>query len=110
MLHAGLRVSEVAHLEVSDVDLGAGTLRVRAGKGNRDRVLPINTILKAALGAYLGVRPVSGDRHLFLAIHGAGYGVGGLQALVRSYGQRAGVQGLSPHRLRHHFCRAVLAK
>jgi integrase/recombinase XerC len=60
------------------------------------------------LGAYLAVRPVSGDRHLFLASHGGGFGVGGLQALVRAYGQRAHITGLSPHRLRHHFCRSLL--
>jgi site-specific recombinase XerD len=108
MLLAGLRVSEVAHLETSDVDLGAATVWVRAGKGNRDRVVPANAELLAALGAYLAVRPVSAERTLFLASHGGGFGVGGLQALVRSYGQRARIAGLSPHRLRHHFCRSLL--
>jgi site-specific recombinase XerD len=49
MLYAGLRISEVAALCWRDVDLDAGTLMIRDGKGGKDRVLPIHVKLTAEL-------------------------------------------------------------
>lgn len=49
MLYAGLRISEVAALRWRDVDLDAGELQVRDGKGGKDRSLPIHSRLAAEL-------------------------------------------------------------
>jgi len=49
MLYAGLRLSEVASLKWQDVDLDAGTLTVRKGKGGHSRVIPLHDRLKADL-------------------------------------------------------------
>lgn len=49
MLYAGLRLSEVAHLMWRDVDLDAGVLTVRKGKGRKDRALPIHERLAVNL-------------------------------------------------------------
>ena len=62
----GLRSSEVAGLELDDVDWATGCLRVR-GKGGRDGVLPLPPDVGEAIAAYLqDGRPASGDRHVFL--------------------------------------------
>ena len=43
---AGLRVSELVRLRVQDVDVGRGTVTVRGGKGNKDRVTVLPKILR----------------------------------------------------------------
>ncbi len=58
MVQLGLRCVEVARLEVTDVDFGARSLRVR-GKGSHERVLPITEECWDALGEYLGRHPAS---------------------------------------------------
>jgi integrase/recombinase XerD len=52
---AGLRVSEVAGLKVSDVDFGRRIMRVR-GKGDKDRLVPISEVARDVLLLYLGDR------------------------------------------------------
>src|SRR5438067_13742957 len=42
MLDAGLRASEVLNLKVTDIDLMSGKLKVREGKGKKDRILWLN--------------------------------------------------------------------
>lgn len=49
MLFAGLRIAEAAALDWRDVDLDAGTLYVREGKGGNDRTVPIHPRLRLAL-------------------------------------------------------------
>jgi site-specific recombinase XerD len=54
----GLRSGECARLDVADLDLAAGTLLVRDGKGRKDRMVPVPGRAAAALAAYLrDVRP-----------------------------------------------------
>jgi integrase/recombinase XerD len=54
----GLRRGECVRLDVADLDLAAGTLLVRDGKGRKDRMVPVPGRAAAALAAYLrDVRP-----------------------------------------------------
>lgn len=50
---AGLRSQECCSLELDDLDRQAETLRVRRGKGGKDRLLPLGTTLARVLGRYL---------------------------------------------------------
>jgi site-specific recombinase XerD len=62
-LLTGLRVAELAALELAHLDLAAGTLRVVRGKGGKDREVPIIPRLAGILRAYLDdVRPRLLDR------------------------------------------------
>ncbi len=61
-IFAGLRKSELLNLEVGDVDLDTNTIAVRAGKGNKDRLVPMAPRLKLYLEAYLKERRASGAR------------------------------------------------
>src|SRR5690606_10312653 len=58
---AGLRVSELCALDLDDLDRdrfpGAAVIQVRAGKGGKDRVVPIGSAAVAATDQYLAVRP-----------------------------------------------------
>lgn len=51
----GLRISEVLHLEVEDVDLGSGVLTVREGKFNKDRLVPMAPSITLRLRRYAAV-------------------------------------------------------
>lgn len=67
MCDLGLRVGEVIALTLDDIDWRQGILKVPAGKGRRERLLPLPDRLGQAITAYLRQgRPDSADRHLFL--------------------------------------------
>ncbi|MCD5324111.1 MULTISPECIES: tyrosine-type recombinase/integrase [Pontibacillus] len=53
MANTGLRVSECTNLKIADVDLKGNLIHVIAGKGNKDRVVPISKKLKPYLVEYL---------------------------------------------------------
>jgi integrase/recombinase XerD len=55
-LNTGLRVSEIVKLLVEDVDLVGGELLVRAGKGDKDRMVPLPSHLLRELEAWVGTR------------------------------------------------------
>jgi site-specific recombinase XerD len=111
MLHGGLRVGEITALRISDLDLEPGHERilVRAGKGDRDRVVPLNAVVREALAAWLAVRPMAADDHLFLGQRGQALAANTIQQMMRAYGERAGIGRLTPHMLRHSFARGLVA-
>jgi integrase len=62
----GLRPSEVLRLRLQDLDWTTGSVLIRAGKTNRERVLPLPEDAGAALASYLReARPVSTERAVF---------------------------------------------
>jgi integrase/recombinase XerC len=106
---SGLRVSELAGLDLGDVDLDRGEARV-LGKGRKERVVPLGSKSIEALRAWLGARSsvvhaklrTQDPRALFLSPRGARLGVRQIQSLVRKYGVLgAGRADLHPHALRH---------
>ncbi|MCP4107404.1 MAG: tyrosine-type recombinase/integrase [Desulfobacteraceae bacterium] len=78
MYSAGIRVGELVSLEVSDPDFDTRVLRIRRGKGNVQRIVPLGTSALRHLKMYLQeVRPVSvqkkpDEKHLFLNESGTG--------------------------------------
>jgi integrase/recombinase XerD len=106
----GLRACEVAKLELGDVDWRAGELAVR-GKQARDERLPLPADVGEALFDYLAHgRPDRKDPHLFLTARAPIGALTGhtIAMLVRSAAQRAGLQPLGVHRLRHTVATEVL--
>ncbi len=105
---SGLRVSELAGLDMADVDLPGGTVRVR-GKGNKERIAPLGRAAVRAIEAYLSVRASLVRRGaalhptaVFVSTRGARIGVRQVQVLVHRYGALgAGRADLHPHALRH---------
>jgi integrase/recombinase XerC len=106
---SGLRVSELAGLDLDAVSLGDFTLRV-FGKGKKERVVPLGKKSEEALRAYLAHRPElrhpktgTQDRSaLFLSHLGRRLGVRWVQKLVHRYGALGtGRPDLHPHALRH---------
>jgi integrase/recombinase XerD len=110
---AGLRISELTGLDVDDVDLEAGSVRV-VGKGRKERIVPIGSHASAAIGAYLSrSRPalVSGRSRaaLFLNARGGRLTRQGCAGILRAWTRRAGLSApVTPHTLRHSFATHLL--
>jgi integrase/recombinase XerD len=110
---AGLRVSELVALDVDDMDLEEGSVRV-IGKGNKERVVPLGRYARDALGAYLTrARPSLASRTsrsaLFLNHRGGRLTRQGCDRLLRGHARRAGLtKRISPHVLRHSFATHLL--
>jgi len=101
----GLRVAEVAGLDVESVDFVAGTVRV-LGKGRKRRTVHLVESTTAAIRSWLAVRDAEGPA-LFVAMdHNAGgerLSTNGLRYIVDGYLERLGLKadGVSCHSLRH---------
>jgi site-specific recombinase XerD len=100
LAHTGVRISELLNLRLADCDLNGQRLRIQAGKGNRDRVIPLTDHLVACLQAYLVVREPAATDHL-LIYKGAAVKAHLVPDRLRRFGHKAQVEPLSPHRLRH---------
>jgi site-specific recombinase XerD len=108
--HTGLRVGELCHLRLGDIAISErkGEVLVRAGKGNKDRTVPLNNDVRRALVAYLAVRPTVAHDYLFVGQRGAPLQPQGVQEVVAKYARRAGLPEVTPHVLRHTFAKHVL--
>jgi integrase len=112
MFETGVRVGEVVALEIGDLNLANGLVRVRRGKGGIGRVVQIGPAAVEALRRYLALR----DRHslahasdLWLGERGRRFGYDGLSRAQRRRAQRAGIEGFHPHKLRHTAAHRWLA-
>jgi len=105
--HAGLRISEVLEVPVQDVDLAARRVRVRDGKGRRDRVVFLSGKAAEVLGQYLPMVPHAAA-DLVISWQGRPVRYEEAWARVRDVGRSAGVSGVSPHRLRHTYATQLL--
>lgn len=103
-LNCGLRLSELVGLNVTDIRPD-GTARV-LGKGNKERIIYLNSACVDAISEYLRVRPMDNvkDRNaLFISSHLKRMSPKTVQALVYKYLEKIGLdaQGYSCHKLRH---------
>jgi len=110
LARTGLRVGELCALTTTDIELNErkGKVIVRQGKGGRYREVPLNAEARRALRAYLEVRPTVPERALFIGERGP-LTTNGVYWLVRKYAERAGLEPIGPHVLRHTFATRYLA-
>lgn len=102
---SGLRSAEAAGLRIGDLDLKGKTLRVRHGKGDKERIAFFGSKAAAALRAYLAGRE-SGP--VFLTRVGQQLSTRSIREIVRRVAARAGVSRVHPHSLRHAFASHIL--
>jgi integrase/recombinase XerD len=114
MLDAGLRVSEVAGIDLKDVNLDEGSIKIIAAKGSKERMVPIGSLVQRSLWKYINCnrpRPLTETvTRLFLNDTGLPLTKNGIQQMLRRAGRRAGITGVrcSPHTLRHTFAKHYL--
>lgn len=103
-LNCGLRVSEMAGLNYTDIR-SDNTIRV-LGKGNKERIIYLNQACIDAINDYMRVRPVDEVKDktaLFISRNNNRMSVKTIQAMVYKYLEKIGLsaQGYSCHKLRH---------
>ena len=110
MLRCGLRVEEIAKLNIDAIDLKRRQLFVFNGKGGKDRVVYLSEDAQSLLEAYLKKR-VSKVKGLFLVQKGPMTGkpisVRGIQKRIESYAKKSGLN-VSCHQLRHTMATQLL--
>lgn len=106
---SGLRLSELAGLDQTALDLQQGEVRV-LGKGQRTRVVPVGRLACEALQRWLQVRPLAGTESpaLFVGRQGRRLTPRAIQLRVRQQGVQQIGQHLHPHMLRHSFASHLL--
>jgi integrase/recombinase XerC len=108
----GLRVSELCGLDLGSVDRSAGVVRV-LGKGNKERLVPVNAEALKALDEYLAERPQLAKKPtpaLFLNYRGGRITTRSTERHLEKHAIVAGLnRHVTPHQLRHSFATHLLA-
>ena len=105
---SGLRRNELATLEVSDIDLEAGAVLVRQGKGRKQRRVPIWGEQVDAIRDHLEALPEGSP--LWPNHYGRPLGRNGIFQLIKKLARQAGLSDrISPHTLRHAYATAAHA-
>lgn len=110
----GMRVSELVSIELSDLVLEAATVRC-AGRGGRERTLPLTGTAVTALEEYLdSARPqlarnaAEVSQAIFLNHRGKRLTRQGFWLILKGYAEDIGLHDLTPHTLRHSFAAHML--
>ncbi|MDZ7263490.1 MAG: tyrosine recombinase XerC [candidate division KSB1 bacterium] len=110
----GIRLSELSHLELSDVDWVNRQLKVM-GKGNKERLVPVGELALRSLKKYLDARPLLLQKSLqrqtaalFLNRYGRPLSNRSIQRRVAKYLEQVSSSGTNPHLFRHSFATHLL--
>ena len=116
---SGLRLSELASLDVDGVDLASGEVRVW-GKGSKERIVPVGAAALAAIRAWLdrraemtgagaGPMPNTEQKAMFVGRSGKRVTPRAIERRLAEWAVRQGLsQHVHPHMLRHSFASHVL--
>lgn len=111
MYGAGLRLAELVSINVRDVSLASGEIRV-VGKGDKERKVPFSGMAAEWVNKWLKVRASlanSDEQALFVSKLGGRISHRNVQKRMAEWGQKQAVAShISPHKLRHSFATHVL--
>jgi site-specific recombinase XerD len=105
-LDTGLRLSELANLKMSDVNVERGIIKV-IGKGDKERLVRIGLKTQKALWSYL-TRRDSYTEYVWIGRENQPLTATGIAQMVRKLGKSLNLSRLSPHKLRHSFAISFL--
>lgn len=108
LLSTGVRVSELASMSVSDINLSDLSVHVVHGKGNKERITYTTGVSLKHLLQYLNNRQETGQRLFYNRLHEP-LGCNGIRLILNGIAERAGVNNVHPHRFRRTFA-TTLAK
>lgn len=104
---SGLRLSELLHLKVTDIDSESMIIHIKNSKGNKDRVVMLSKSLLEELRIYfIKHNPLD---YLFEGQSGGMYSPKSVQVIVKNASSKAGIKKkVTPHTLRHSFATHLL--
>lgn len=107
----GMRVSELAHMSLNDVDFIGGVIKV-FGKGKKERLAPIGDKALRSIRNYLnkrGAAKLNDKKAVFLNKDGGRLTDRSVRRIIEKYIKRVSTrEGVSPHTLRHSFATHLL--
>lgn len=103
MAYAGLRISEVLNLKLNDVNLTTKEFLVKEGKGNKQRIVYINSKIVDAVKEYLKDRKQTEMDYLFISNKGGKLDRTVINKVFNKYSDN-----ITPHTLRHFYCSNAL--
>ena len=114
LLDSGIRVSELVGIEIDDVNISEGYIKIKRAKGSKERLVPVGSLVQKSLWKYINCnrsKPVTHKvTRLFLSEYGLPLTRSGIQQMLRRYGKQADIVGTrcSPHVFRHTFAKNYL--
>ena len=109
---SGIRLSELAQLNLTDIDLTDKSLMVRSGKGGKSRMLPIGSKAVVAINTWLEHRIksiTSTETALFISTRGTRLGQRSIELRLKQWCKKKGIaENIHPHMLRHSFATHLL--
>lgn len=102
LIYTGIRVSELVRLKKLDVDQNGCQIRIIAGKGKKDRIVPFPKSFRETLVMYITGTSENKTSYLFESSWKKPYSDRGIRRILEKYSNLAGMQqNISPHKLRH---------
>ncbi|MFW6037955.1 MAG: site-specific tyrosine recombinase/integron integrase [Candidatus Saliniplasma sp.] len=101
LYRCGLRVSELTNLKIQDIDFEEGMITIRSGKGDKDRVVPLDADTLDLIEFY---KAGAEEGTLILSERGDSLSTRQVERIVKKYAKKAGLKkNVYPHMLRHSF-------
>ena len=109
---SGLRLSELTHIKINDIDLHDQTLKV-LGKGNKYRILPLGSKAKEAINLWINkrnaIKKIDQQDYLFVNLKGNKLTDGAIQYRLKYWAKKNKIpENIHPHLLRHSFASHLL--
>lgn len=109
----GCRISELVNTDLQDIDFESNVIKIRFGKGSKQRVIPLGTNLKKSIESYIIqvrnnlVKSKKTDS-LLLNAKGQRLTRQSIWTVINKYALENGIKDLTPHTLRHAFATHLL--
>ena len=106
---SGLRLSELVMLDLADIRLAEGFVRVRFGKGGKERQVPVGAKAIQAIRYWLNSRPEISSQAVFVSMRGARLSQRNVQLRLERWCKKNGLaEHVHPHMFRHSFASHLL--
>lgn len=102
LIYTGIRVSELIRLKIEDIDFDRCQIRITAGKGKKDRIVPFPKSFRETLALHVSNASKIKQSSLFESSWKRPYSDRGIRKMLEKYSEIAGMsRTISPHKLRH---------
>lgn len=109
LLQTGLRIGELAHLQLQDINKSTATLTVRPYESHPARTVPLVTAAHQALDNYLKTRPRSSNQTVFITKTGRPFLIRNIRSAINRLFKAAGIPKATVNDLRHTFIATQIA-
>lgn len=103
LLQTGMRISELAALQIEDVDFDRNVVTIRPQNSRSGRRVPLNAAAKQSIMDYLTIRPRAREKTLFLTKTCRPFLVRNIRTAIDRYFRLAGIKDAKVNDLRHTF-------